>query len=266
MLRYTALGLLIANRQGPWVLDEPTHYDAYIGLDVLNGMAAFTFFSDGGQRCFVRLERSQQKEKLLRSQVRAAVTAGVRDLLRTENASLRSIVLRRDGRLFACEWSGFCDALDDLKREDALQTGIVTGAVEIHKNHASGLRMVAVEKDLVSNPLIGSWFAINEHEGLICTTGEPFGLRGTVDPLYVGVVRGTLNLEWILQDTFAMSQLCWPVPDRCMRLPIDLKLCDDFLASVASEAQEDEAVYGGTDDPEVEETESVTGAGMKGGA
>src|SRR5207245_152196 len=62
-LRYTALGLLLVNRRWPWVLDRPTHYDAYIGVDVLRNTAAFTFFYEGGKKCFVRLEESPQKEK-----------------------------------------------------------------------------------------------------------------------------------------------------------------------------------------------------------
>ena len=63
-------------------------------------------------------------------------------------------------------------------------------------------------------------------------------------PLYIRVVRGELDLADVLEDTFAMSQLCWPVPNRCMRLPIDLKLCDDLLRATASDADEDEALYG----------------------
>ena len=41
-----------------------------------------------------------------------------------------------------------------------------------------------------------------------------------------------------------LSQLCWPVPDRCMRLSIDLKLCDDNLRSSAAVADEDEGQFG----------------------
>ena len=63
-------------------------------------------------------------------------------------------------------------------------------------------------------------------------------------PLYVRLVRGDLDLAKVLEDTFAMSQLCWPVPNRCMRLPIDLKLCDELLRSTAGDADEEEAIYG----------------------
>jgi hypothetical protein len=66
----------------------------------------------------------------------------------------------------------------------------------------------------------------------------------TNKPLYIRVVKGDLDFSKVLEDTFAMSQLCWPVPNRCIRLPIDLKLCDDLLRATASDADEDEALYG----------------------
>jgi hypothetical protein len=58
-------------------------------------------------------------------------------------------------------------------------------------------------------------------------------------------------------DLMFFSQLCWPVPDRCMRLSIDLKLCDDNLRSNAGATQEDEGQFGDDDDfdAEIEETQ-----------
>jgi len=58
------------------------------------------------------------------------------------------------------------------------------------------------------------------------------------------MVEGGLNLRWVLEDTFWMSQLAWAVPDRCMRLSVDLKLCDDYLRAIAASADEDEGQYG----------------------
>jgi hypothetical protein len=253
MLRYTALGLLITNRQWPWVLDDPTHYDTYVGLDVLNGTAAFAFFRDGGRTCLVRTERSKQKEKLLRSQVRLVVCETVREYLGAQATPIRSLVLRRDGRVFESEWAGFTDAARDLGHRGLLAPDVVIGAVEVQKTSAIGVRLFARSDRGVTNPIVGSWCELGEYDGIVCTTGEPFGIRGTVDPLHVRIARGDLALPWILEDTFAMSQLCWPVPDRCMRLPIDLKLCDDFLSSVASDAREDLAVYGDDNIATVEE-------------
>lgn len=62
-LRYAAMGLLLVNRQWPWVLAEDMHYDMYIGLDVLHSTAAFTFFSEGGRQCFMQSITSSQSDE-----------------------------------------------------------------------------------------------------------------------------------------------------------------------------------------------------------
>jgi hypothetical protein len=62
----TVMGLMIVNRQWPWVLHKPTHCDVYVGLDVLDHTAAFTFFYEGGAVCAMRDQESSHKEKLSR--------------------------------------------------------------------------------------------------------------------------------------------------------------------------------------------------------
>jgi hypothetical protein len=114
------------------------------------------------------------------------------------------------------------------------------------------LRLVAEEREGLVNPRICSWEQLNDRDAILCTTGYPFHFDGTVKPLYLRLVWGELELAKVLEDTFAMSQLCWPVPNRCMRLPIDLKLCDDLLRATASDADEEEAIYG-EDEPEMGE-------------
>jgi len=249
-LRYTALGLLLVNRRWPWVLDRPTHYDAYIGVDVLRNTAAFTFFYEGGRKCFVRLEESPQKEKVPRKKVAAVIYRYLKGDLQGNALQLRSLVLRRDGRAFADEMNGFKDAVNKLIQEGALAANLKTGVVEVHKTFAPGLRLVSEASNGLVNPRIGSWQELSDRDAILCTTGYPFRFDGTVKPLYVRLVRGELELAKVLEDTFAMSQLCWPVPNRCMRLPIDLKLCDDLLRATAGDADEEEAIYG-EDEPEM---------------
>lgn len=244
-LRYTALGLLLVNRRWPWVLDRPTHCDAYIGVDVLRNTAAFTFFYEGGRKCFVRPEESPQKEKVPRKKVAAVVYRYLKEDLKDSSRQVRSLVFRRDGRAFADEWLGFRDAVSKLIQEGVLPKDVRIGVVEVHKTFSPGLRLVAEEGNgRLVNPRIGSWRELNDREAILCTTGFPFRFDGTVKPLYIRLVRGDLELAKVLEDTFGMSQLCWPVPNRCMRLPIDLKLCDDLLRATAADADEEEAIYG----------------------
>ncbi len=255
-VRYTALGFLIVNRQWPWVLEQGTNYDIYIGIDVLHNTAAFTFFYEGGRRCFVRTRQSKQKERLLRAQIKSVVYECLKEDLADCPRPPRSVIIHRDGRTFDCEWRGFQDAVQQLVREGILPTDVLIGVVEIHKHSASGLRLAAEGKDGPCNPKIGSWFAIDESEGIVCTTGYPFRFQGSVNPLSVRIARGKLDLSDVLEDVFAMSQLCWMVPNRCIRLPIDVKLCDEVLRSVAGNA-EDEEIYEDEEGLETEEREAA---------
>ena len=99
-LRNLALGLLIVNRQWPWVLAQPTCYEAYIGLDVLKPMAAMSFFFEGGRRCVLRAAEAKAAEKLTSRQVNGMILKGLRADLAQLDAPPRSIVFRRDGCAF----------------------------------------------------------------------------------------------------------------------------------------------------------------------
>ena len=256
-LRYTAMGLLLVNRQWPWVLPEGTHYDMYVAIDVLHNTAAFTFFGEGGRTCIVRTVRSEQSEKLLRQQVRTVVYETLWNELKEGGAVPRSIVARRDGRAYSSEWLGFRDAIQQLIKDGLLPSDVVFGMVEVHKSTAEGMRLMQHKDGAYCNPRIGSWTVLSDKEGLVVTTGFPFQFRGTSDPLLVKLSAGNLNLEYILEDTFVMSLLCWSKPDGFIRLSIDLKLCDDNLCAVASVADYDEAQFGEEETDEVEERQAV---------
>ena len=123
------MGLMIVNRQWPWVLHGGTHYDAYVGLDVLDHTAAFTFFYEGGTVCAMRDQESSHKEKLPRALVCKLVYEGLKEDLPDLYQPPRSLVLRRDGRLYETEWLGFNDAIKKLVDEGLLPREILVGAV-----------------------------------------------------------------------------------------------------------------------------------------
>jgi hypothetical protein len=240
----TVMGLMIVNRQWPWVLHQATNYDAYIGLDVLNHTAALTFFYEGGRVCAMRDHASSNKERLSQRVVAKLVCDGLRQDLADLDEPPRSLVLRRDGRLFESEWLGFRAAVLTLVDEGLLPRDILLGAVEVPKHHSYGVRLVERFNGALQNPVVGSWEKLSESEGLVCSTGWPFNIPGTVEPLVLRVARGNLDIVRVLGDTFDMSQLCWPTPRGCMRLSIDLKLCDEHLRAFAAWADEDRAVFG----------------------
>ena len=57
------------------------------------------------------------------------------------------------------------------------------------------------------------------------------------------IAEGPLDIQWVLEDIFALSQLVFTAPDKCIRLPLTIKLADDFLEPIAAEVDEEAARY-----------------------
>jgi hypothetical protein len=258
-LRYLALGVLIVNRKWISALSEPLKYDVYVGIDVLNRMAGFTYVYLGGKKAYFRSYPTQQKEKLsarnLRKVLRDDLERDIHDL----GITPKHIIVHRDGRSFSTEIRGLHEAIRSLKGEGVVVPDALVGVVEIHKQSAYPLRMAeGIGLDSLGNPQVGSWFRLSDEEGIVCNTGTPFLTQGTAKPLHVRIADGNLEIEKVLEDVFALSNLTWSAPDKCQRLPITTKLGDTFLRPIASPADVEKALYGEEEagDEEAEEVEA----------
>ena len=257
--RNCALGMMVANRKWAWALATPLHYDVYIGIDVLNGVAGVTFIYNRGERIFFHDYPSKQKERLTKSQLKHILIERLREDLRELGLRPRSLVVHRDGRSFTSELAGLRAAVETLKADGTLPLDVRVGVVDIRKSTADRLRLVEGQHVLaLRNPTIGSYYVLNSQEGIVCPTGEPFRLPGTAKPLSAVIAEGDLDIQWVLEDIFALSQLAFTAPDRCVRLPATIKLADDFLEPIASESDDDEALYDDGDEDAVELGMSAT--------
>jgi hypothetical protein len=159
--------------------------------------------------------------------------------------SPRHIVIHRDGRSFSTEIRGLHAAVRSLKDGGVIKREVLVGLIEVHKHSAYPLRMAeGINLNSVDNPRVGSWFRLSDKEGIICNTGAPFLHQGTAKPLHIIIADGSLEIEKVLEDVFALSNLTWSAPDKCQRLPITTKLGDDFLRPIASPADVERALYG----------------------
>lgn len=244
-LRNIALGMLIVNHKWPWVLEKSLNYDAHIGIDVSNSIAGVSFIYNDAKKCVFRSYPSRRKEKLQSSHIKTIVYEGIKDDIVNSNLTLKSIVLQRDGKIFLEERKGFEEAIAKLKHENIIDKDAKSCIVEIRKKTSKGIRIVSSDDSgKFENPIVGTYFILGSDEAFICTTGVPFLSQGTVRPLYVVKTSDDLDLTKISEDIFSLSQLIWAAPDRCGRLPIAIKLIDDFLKPISSESDEDEARYG----------------------
>ncbi len=242
--RYTAIGLMLVNRAWPFCLATPPNYDVHIGIDVLNGMAGFTYLYNGGRDTVFRHYPSvEREERLSKSLVQKAIYEGLKRDLQELKFAPRTLVIYRDGLCRAQEIEGIKIAVQKLKYEGILPSNVSFGIVEIHKSTTSNLRLFLERQNRIENPEIGDWFALDNKQGIVCNTGWPFQVPGTVKPLLISIVHGDLTLEKILADVFALSLLAWTAPDRSSRVPIVNRLGDLFLRPLASEADDRAALY-----------------------
>ena len=256
-LRYLALGVLIVNRKWISALSEPLKYDVHIGIDALNRMVGFTYVYLGGKKVYFRSYPTQQKEKLSASNLRKVLRDDLERDIHDLGITPRHVVVHRDGRSFPAEIKGFYEAIRSLKGEGVIGPDTLVGVVEIHKQSAYPLRMAeGIGLDSLDNPRVGSWFRLDDNEGIVCNTGAPFLTQGTAKPLHVRIADGDLEIEKVLEDVFALSNLTWSAPDKCQRLPITTKLGDTFLRPIASPSDVERALYG-EEEEEDEEAEKV---------
>jgi Piwi domain len=253
-LRNVALNkILLTNGKWPFVLETPLHADVVLGIDVKNNTAAFTLIADGGKVIRFDTSPSRQKEQLLRNQV----SKYVYDMLRKEAGHIKrpaqQITVHRDGRVWTSEIDGLRDACERLAAEGVLDSDWKLTVVEISKSAPAPLRLFFVKPPsngrglLVDNPIVGTWTRATDDEGYVCTTGKPFRIPGTANPLHVRRAFGSMPIEQCISDVFALSCLTWPRPEGAMRLPISIKLCDRSLFEEAAQYDEDAVQFSGND-------------------
>ncbi len=261
-VRNCALAMLAVNRKWPWALAAPLHYDVYVGIDVLNHRVGATFVYNDARQIYFRDFPSTQPERLTSRQMREIIAGQLSADLKALKLRPRSLVVHRDGRALSSEPVGLRKAVEDLQREGLLPLDVTVGMVDVRKTMGVPARIVeGVRLEEVENPTIGSFRVYTSRSGVVCTTGWPFSFPGTAQPLMLVISEGNLNIEWVLEDAFALSQEVFTAPDRCARLPVTIKLADDLLEPIAGAEEDDEALY--DEGAEPEESVPVVGDGTR---
>lgn len=251
-----ALGMMMVNRKWLWSLESPLHHDMYIGIDVLNGIAGFTFIYEQGKKILFRDFPSKQKEKLTARQMRSILVNCLKEILAELPTAPRQLIIHRDGRSFEFEKLGLHQAISELISLNKLPSDLEAGIVDIRKSTAHNIRIFAEPRsEMIVNPQIGFYYVFDERDGVLCTTGYPFRFPGTAKPLYVSIADGNLKINNVLEDMFSLSQLVFTAPDKCMRLPATIKIADDFLEPVAASVSQEEGLYDDISEGEGEDLE-----------
>ncbi len=252
--------ILLTNERWPFVLATPLHADMTIAVDVQLNTACFAFFGKSGSDIRTVQKTSTQKERLSKAQVRQTILEVLRQEVGLGRKEIRSLVIQRDGRLYATEIAGIREAVRILVAEGDLPTNVSLNFVEIPKRSAAPVRLFELSprpggREVADNPQVGSYYVAGAQDGYICTTGREFSHPGTANPLHVRDVDGTMRIEHILEDIYALACLAWTRPEDCSRNPISLKLADIRLREHAGGYDEDALEYG----DEIDDGQEVRG-------
>jgi hypothetical protein len=242
----TVLKLLVISGAKPWILADQLHYDLYIGIDVLNNTAGFSFLSAGGELLQFRSFTSGDQEKLSAAEIAKVFLDDLpRFIERTKTITgtlPRHIIIHRDGRSYDSELEGLQHVVNELKANKLLMPDAQSGVVEIHKSNSASLRMFYWKNGRAFNPKVGRYHIFDSQWGIVATTGYPDINQGTAAPLVAQIAYGDLEIKKVLQDIFNLSMLAWTKPDGVQSSPLTIKVIDDWLEPIGADVDKNEGL------------------------
>ncbi|MBC8052161.1 MAG: hypothetical protein H7Y13_03785 [Sphingobacteriaceae bacterium] len=247
-----AMEHLIVNRKWPFSLSKNLHYDIYIGIDVHDRHAGFTFFFKNGEKILFfpqevpQKNRSQRAEKLKAGLLYDMIYAKLKEYIPMFSPNPNGIVIIRDGRSFGEEEKALRKVINTLASEGIInKETIKCGVVDLHKQSVIPLRIASQTNSYnnLENPMSGAYKLLNPKEGFIYNTGYPFQIPGSAKPLHLSLKTGDVEFIKVMEDLFCQAMLAFSAPDRSNSLPITIKLIDTLLeplSGVFEQHDEDE--------------------------
>lgn len=240
---------LLMNRKWPFALAGNLHYDIYIGIDVHDRYAGFTFFFKNGQQIFFASEqvpkkgKSQRAEKVKAGLIHKVIYEKLKQYIPLYAPDPNSIIIIRDGRSFGEEEKALSSVITELEKEGIVNAdNLKPGVVDLHKQSIIPFRIASQTDSFnhLENPAAGTYKLIKGTEGFLFNTGYPFPIPGTAKPLHISLKTGELNFLHIMEDLFHQSMLAFSAPDRSNALPITIKLIDTLLEPLAAASDHEE--------------------------
>lgn len=243
-LFYLALEYLNLNLMFPYALAQNLNYDIYIGIDVHDRYAGFSFLYKNAGKIYLKFkevplkDKHSRAEKLSTEQILEVVEPTLREHIKEFCPNPNGIVLLRDGNSHGGEEKAVLQIIEHFSSENILNKDTFKWAViDLHKNSALPLRAsLSVNPERKYElPTIGTTKRLgrNLEEAFMFNTGFPFEIRGSVKPIHYTFVAGNGAFDKILEDLFSQTMLAFSAPDRPNSLPVIIKLLDFYLGSWA---------------------------------
>lgn len=231
-----AMSLLIKTQGIPWVLATPLNYDCYIGVDVGENVACYSFvFGRQGRYISIAEGEAQPGEKIAAEKMELPIVNKFIELRKLmSNYSPSSVVVHRDGEWRDEEENGLLNALRSLIAQNVLDRNIQCAVINIKKK-SHPFRLFEKINGKIVNPTMGSYFLLGENSAVLTTTGVPTLGQGTAQPLVIELKNlwGEFDIKKAIEDVFFLSELNWGSPSTPSKLPITIQYTDAALSLIS---------------------------------
>ena len=209
----------------PWVLHQKLSSDFYIGLDVGGEkrarVACYTFFDEYGN--YLGEEwRPQRGEEVDPSELRRILV----NAIRAYKNKIESLVIHRDGEFRENELRGI-----ELVRKEMIASKTMpedSRIVCVNVKKAVPFRLYEIEDKKERGCAAGSYLILDDHRGILATTGVPLLRQGIARPLLVELVDpfDQADIRETMKDVYELSFMHWGSIMIKMKLPATLRYAD----------------------------------------
>ncbi len=222
----------------PWIC-PPLHYDIHLAIDVSEKFTHFCFsfymYNSGMQKPIIKTDtftKSNRKEKInqtiLESKLNSLFDGWSNDLI---NSRPLKMLVTRDGKV--CEGEG--EAIESVVKNQIakknLSNDFTFDVIEYHKTSLKGVRLWTRNEGigLIENVLEGTFFLLDNRNAILSPTGYSTLNQGTSHPILIRKVNGPTDINVIIQDIFALTQLNFSSPTVAQGHCLPIKRADEQL-------------------------------------
>ena len=218
-------GLLGKMGSRPWILHNRLSADFYVGLDVGGEkkarVACYTFFDEFGN--YVGEEwRPQRAEEIDPSELKRTIVNAVRG----HREHIKSLVIHRDGEFCEKELQGVRLVRSELVKDGTMSEGSYVICVNVKKTVP--YRLYEVQKEKQNGCKVGSYMILDDHTGIIATSGAPLLKQGIARPMLIELVPpfDEADIKVVMEDIYYLSFMHWGSILLKMKLPATLRYAD----------------------------------------
>lgn len=219
------LASIITRADGiPWILHDKLHHGCYVAVDVGRSRSEYWAMSivyDRDGKFAIKQGKMTVGENLDEQSIKHCIREA-----QQYAPSSGSLIYLRDGEVFETEREIF---------ENAVESYPYTEVAIVSIKESVPYRIFRRLGSAVAKPLSGDYYFLDDYNAVLCAAGGEEYRHGTPKPIVAEVipVRGDINVNDIVEDTFRLTYLNWGSPGRSYSVPAPIRLAHRSASELA---------------------------------